>query len=97
MWERPIKIGDTISLDDQWGTVTKIGLRSTVVETLDRSEVIVPNADLISQKVVNWTLTSNVSRIIFTVGVAYGSNLTKVLSILDTVGKEHPDVLGDHR
>jgi small-conductance mechanosensitive channel len=95
LFERPIKIGDTISLEGEWGTVTKIGMRSTVVESFDRSEVIVPNADLIAQKVTNWTLTSNVSRVIFPVGVAYGSNLTKVLSILDTVGKEHPDVLGD--
>ena len=95
LFERPIKIGDTISLEGEWGTVTKIGMRYTVVESFDRSEVIVPNADLIAQKVTNWTLTSNVSRVIFPVGVAYGSNLTKVLSILDTVGKEHPDVLGD--
>lgn len=93
LFERPIKIGDTISLDDQWGTVTKIGLRSTVVETLDRAEVIVPNADLIAQKVTNWTLTSNVTRLIIPVGVAYGSNLTSVLSILDKVGSEHPEVL----
>ena len=95
LFERPIKLGDVISLEGQWGTVTKIGLRSTVVENFDRAEVIVPNADLISQKVTNWTLTSNISRVILTVGVAYGSNLTRVLSILDTAGKSHPDVLSD--
>jgi small-conductance mechanosensitive channel len=95
LFERPIKVGDTINIDDQWGTINKIGLRSTVVETLDRSEIIVPNSDLVSQKVTNWTLSSSISRIIFPVGVAYGSDLTRVLSILDTVGKEHPDVLSD--
>jgi potassium efflux system protein len=95
LFERPVKVGDTINIDQQWGTINKIGLRSTVVETLDRSEIIVPNSDLISQKVTNWTLSSNISRVILTVGVAYGSNLTRVLSILDTVGKEHPEVLTD--
>ncbi|MGW8312170.1 MAG: mechanosensitive ion channel family protein [Desulfuromonadales bacterium] len=95
LFERPVKVGDTINIDQQWGTINKIGLRSTVVETLDRSEIIVPNSDLISQKVTNWTLSSNISRVILTVGVAYGSNLTRVLSILDTVGKEHPDVLSE--
>jgi small-conductance mechanosensitive channel len=95
LFERPIKLGDVISLEDQWGTVTKIGLRSTVVENFDRAEVIVPNADLIAQKVTNWTLTSNISRVILKVGVAYGSNLTRVLSILDTAARAHPDVLSD--
>jgi len=95
LFERPIKVGDTINIDDQWGTINKIGLRSTVVETLDRSEIIVPNSDLVSQKVTNWTLSSSISRVILKVGVAYGSNLTRVLSILDTVGKEHPDVLSE--
>jgi small-conductance mechanosensitive channel len=95
LFERPIKVGDIISLEDQWGTVSKIGLRSTVVENFDRAEVIVPNADLIAQKVTNWTLTSTISRVILTVGVAYGSNLTRVLSILDTAGRAHPDVLSD--
>ena len=95
LFERPIKIGDTISLEGQWGTISKIGLRSTVVETLDRSEVIVPNADLISQKVTNWTLTNDISRIVLNVGVAYGSPLDKVLKVLMRVSEEHPDVLKD--
>ena len=70
-------------------------MRSTVFETLDRSEIIVPNSDLISQKVTNWTFTSNISRIVLTVGVAYGSSLDKVLEILMRVAKEHPDILND--
>lgn len=95
LFERPVKEGDTINIDDQWGTITKIGLRSTVFETLDRSEIIVPNSELVSQKVVNWTFTTNVSRVVLTVGVAYGSPLEKVLEILQRVAKEHPDVLED--
>ncbi len=95
LFERPVKVGDTINIDDQWGTITKIGLRSTVFETLDRAEIIVPNSDLISQKVTNWTLTTNTSRIVLAIGVAYGSPLDKVLEILIKVAKEHPDVMAD--
>jgi small-conductance mechanosensitive channel len=95
LFERPVKVGDTINIDDQWGTITRIGMRSTVFETLDRSEIIVPNSDLISQKVTNWTFTTNISRIVLTVGVAYGSPLDKVLEILKQVAQEHPDILDD--
>jgi small-conductance mechanosensitive channel len=95
LFERPIKVGDTINIDDQWGTITRIGLRSTVFETLDRAEIIVPNSELISQKVINWTFTTNISRIVLKVGVAYGSPLETVLGILVRVAKEHPDILND--
>ncbi|MDT8441793.1 MAG: mechanosensitive ion channel [Desulfuromonadales bacterium] len=95
LFERPVKVGDTINIDEQWGTINKIGLRSTVVETLDRAEIIVPNSELISQKVTNWTFSSNVSRIVLPVGVAYGSPLDKVLEILLHAAREHADVLAD--
>ncbi|ABA90223.1 small-conductance mechanosensitive ion channel [Syntrophotalea carbinolica DSM 2380] len=93
LFERPIKIGDMIVLDNEWGTVRKIGLRSTTVETFDQSEVIVPNSNLVSEKVTNWTLSSEQSRIVVPVGVAYGSNLEKVLRILHEAAKAHPKVL----
>ena len=95
LFERPVKVGDTINIDSDWGTITKIGLRSTVVETLDRAEIIVPNSDLISQKVTNWTLTTDISRVVLVVGVAYGSPLDTVLEILLRVAKEQPDVMDD--
>jgi small-conductance mechanosensitive channel len=93
LFERPVKVGDTISLDDQWGVIRRIGLRSTVVETFEHSEVIVPNAELISQRVVNWTFSSNISRIVVPVGVAYGTPLETVLETLLQVAREHADVL----
>jgi small-conductance mechanosensitive channel len=93
LFERPVKVGDIINLGEDWGTISKIGLRSTVVETFDRSEVIVPNADLIAQKVTNWTFTSKVVRVNLPVGVAYGSPLEKVLEILNKAALEHPEVL----
>jgi small-conductance mechanosensitive channel len=90
LFERPVKVGDTVTLEDQWGTITRIGLRSTVVETADKSEVIVPNSELISQRVVNWTFSSNMSRVLLPIGVAYGTPLEKVLAILLQVADEHP-------
>jgi potassium efflux system protein len=93
LFERPVKIGDTVTIGEDWGIISRIGLRSTVVETFDRSELIVPNADLISQKVTNWTFSSKVVRVKLPVGVAYGSPLDKVLEILNRAAREHPDVL----
>ncbi|MEN8686050.1 MAG: mechanosensitive ion channel domain-containing protein [Desulfuromonadales bacterium] len=93
LFERPVKVGDVINIDQDWGTITRIGLRSTVFETFDRSEIIVPNADLISQKVTNWTFSSKIVRVVLPVGVAYGSPLDKVLEILARAAKENPDVL----
>lgn len=90
LFERPIKVGDMVVMDSEWGTVRKIGLRSTIVETFDQSEIIVPNSELVSQKVTNWTLSTKVARVVLPVGVAYGSQLDTVLKILLEVAREHP-------
>lgn len=95
LFERPIKVGDGVLIDGEYGTVTRIGLRSTVVQSLDESELIVPNSQMISQKVTNWTLSNRRVRLVIPVGVAYGSDLEKVLTILFEAGKEHPDILED--
>jgi small-conductance mechanosensitive channel len=93
LFERPVKVGDIINIDQDWGTITRIGLRSTVFETFDRSEIIVPNADLIAQKVTNWTFSSKIVRVVLPVGVAYGSPLEKVLEILNKAAAEHSEVI----
>jgi small-conductance mechanosensitive channel len=95
LFERPIKVGDMVMLDGDWGTVRKIGLRSTTVETFDQSEIIVPNSILVSEKVTNWTLSSEQSRIVVPVGVAYGSDVERVLAVLLEAGRQHPEVLDD--
>ncbi|NIQ93154.1 MAG: mechanosensitive ion channel, partial [Desulfuromonadales bacterium] len=95
LFERPVKVGDALIIDGQWGAVVKIGMRSTVVETWDRSELIVPNSQMISEKVLNWTLSSNVSRVTVKVGVKYGTDLEKVIKILNKVGDGHPAVVED--
>jgi small-conductance mechanosensitive channel len=93
LFERPIKVGDFIVVNNEWGNITKIGLRSTVVETIDHAEIIVPNSQLISDKVTNWTHTSRVARLVIPVGVAYGSDVALVMGILAEVAQEHPDAV----
>lgn len=93
LFERPIKVGDMVVVDNEWGTVRKIGLRSTTVETFDLAELIVPNSLLVSEKVTNWTLSNSRSRLVIPVGVAYGSDVPKVLTILAEAARQHPDVL----
>jgi potassium efflux system protein len=93
LFERPIKLGDMIMVESEWAIVKKIGLRSTTIETFDLSEIIVPNSDLVSQKVTNWTLSNEQSRLVIPVGVAYGSDVPKVLAILRECAERHPKVL----
>lgn len=93
LFERPIKVGDGVLIDGEYGTVLRIGLRSTVVKSLDEAELIVPNSQMISQKVTNWTLSNRRVRVVIPIGVAYGSDLEKVLAILTDVSSEHPLVL----
>ena len=93
LFERPIKVGDGVLIDGEYGTVMRIGLRSTVVQNLDEAELIVPNSQMISQKVTNWTLSNRRVRIAVPVGVAYGSDLETVLRVLKETGTGHPEVL----
>jgi potassium-dependent mechanosensitive channel len=93
LFERPVRVGDTVVVDEVWGTIQKIGLRSTVMVTFDQSEMIVPNADLVSEKVTNWTLSNPTARIVVPVGVAYGSPVARVLGILREAAFAHETVL----
>jgi potassium-dependent mechanosensitive channel len=95
LFERPVRAGDTIVIENELGTIHKIGLRSTTVVTFDKAEVIVPNGDLVSEKVTNWTLTDSVARLILPVGVAYGTNVARVLDLLGQAAENHPEVLPD--
>lgn len=93
--ERPVKIGDVVVIGGNWGYVSKLGLRSTVIETYDRSEIIIPNSDLITSQLTNWTRLNKSARLKVPIGVSYGSNVEKVMKILLEIGKSHPDVLND--
>ena len=91
--ERPIKVGDWIVVAGYEGTVKRISVRSTEIETFDRSEVILPNSELVSGPVTNWTHKTRICRVIIPVGVAYGSDTQLVHDLLMKAARDHKDVL----
>ncbi|MGC9450094.1 MAG: mechanosensitive ion channel family protein [Oceanipulchritudo sp.] len=91
--ERPIKVGDRITIDDTSGTVMSIRARSATVRTNDNIEVIVPNSRFISEKVINWSHSDNRVRFRVPVGVHYKSDVMQVKKVLEKAAQEHPDVL----
>ena len=93
LFERPIRVGDRIDAGSQIGIVKKIGLRSTVVETLDQAQLIIPNSQLISEKVTNWTHSGTVARLKISVGVGYGSDMDLVFDTLTAAALSCPHVL----
>ncbi|MCG6918720.1 MAG: mechanosensitive ion channel [Deltaproteobacteria bacterium] len=93
LFERPIKVGDYIQVGEQWAEIRRIGLRATVVETLDRSEIVVPNSDLVSNQVTNWTLSSRMVRLVIPVGVEYGSDVPLVMETLKEAAMANSKVM----
>jgi potassium efflux system protein len=94
-FEKPIQIGDIIEIDSRSGTIREIGVRSSRLTTSDGAEVIIPNGDMISHHVINWTLSNNNRRIELIVGVAYGSDIDKVKKILKDMLTGRDDIMSD--
>jgi len=82
LFERPVRVGDFIEVGEKWAEIKKIGLRATTVQTLDQSDMIIPNADLVNNTVTNWTLSNRRVRLTIPVGVAYGSDVSLVMETL---------------
>ncbi|MDX2443937.1 MAG: mechanosensitive ion channel [Bacteroidales bacterium] len=95
LFERPIQVGDTVQVGELWGDVKRIGIRASVIRTFSGSEVIVPNGMLISREVTNWTLSDSKRRLDLEVGVAYGTELNKVIEILKKCASDHKEVMED--
>jgi small-conductance mechanosensitive channel len=92
-FERSIRVGDIVEVDDQVGRVVDVGFRNSLIKRRDGVEVLVPNSQFLEKKVVNWTLTDDLVRYKINVGVAYGSPPAKVTSILSAAAAKHPLVL----
>jgi potassium efflux system protein len=95
LFERPIRVGDTVDVNGLVGTVKRIGARSSTVQTYQGSEVIVPNSNLISNQVINWTLSTPWRRVEVPVGVAYGTDPEQIINLLVEVAGSNPGVMRD--
>jgi potassium efflux system protein len=95
LFERPIRIGDTVTVGDISGTVARIQIRATTIMGWDRKELIIPNKEFVTGKVINWTLSDSMLRLVIPVGIAYDANPHEAEALLRKVAHEHPLVL-DH-
>ena len=93
LFERPIHVGDTVEVGNLTGTVRRIGIRASVIHTGAGADIIVPNSQLVTDKVTNWTLSDRLRRVDLPVGVVYGADPKKVIELLEQVARAHPDVL----
>ncbi len=95
LFERPVKVNDTVQIGEHTGTLTQIGLRASVLRKVDGSDVIVPNSQLISEEVINWTMQDERRRIDIPVGVAYGTDPAVVTEILAKIPERYELALQD--
>ncbi|MET0350551.1 MAG: mechanosensitive ion channel domain-containing protein [Rhizobacter sp.] len=91
--ERPMHVGDLVETPTATGFVQRIGFRASTIRTTDGADIVVPNGDLLSKELLNWTLSSRERRINVDVGVAYGTEADKVIAMLTEVATGHPAVL----
>jgi len=93
LFERPIRVGDLVTIGDQSGTVTNIAIRATTLTDFDNREVLLPNKSIITENVTNWTLNDAITRVVIKIGVAYGSDVDQVQDLLMQVLTDEEDIL----
>ncbi len=93
LFERPIRVGDIVTVGELEGTVTSIKIRATRITDFDNREVLMPNKSIITENVTNWTLTNQITRIKLQIGVAYGSDVDEVRDLIFKVVSSHPETL----
>ena len=91
--ERPIRVGDSIVVKGEEGWVRRVRVRATEIETFDRASVIIPNSELITGVVKNWTRANTLGRVVIKVGVAYESDADRVREVLVDIAKAHPQIV----
>ena len=97
LFERPVQVGDMIQIEDTSGIVERIGIRASVVRAGTGSEIIVPNGKLISERLVNWTLTAHRRGLELPIAVAHGASPRRVIETIERVAQAHPRVRADPR
>jgi potassium efflux system protein len=95
LFEQPIRLGDVVTVGETSGTVTRIQMRATTIRDFDRLELLVPNKEFITGRLLNWSLSDSVTRRVIKVGVAYGTDMDQALEIVTDVAKSHPNVMSD--
>jgi len=95
LFERPIRVGDIVTVGDTDGVVTKIRIRATTIRNYDRKELLVPNKEFITGRLLNWSLSDQVTRIVIVVGVAYGTDVDKAHELMKEAAEENEQVLDD--
>jgi potassium efflux system protein len=95
LFERPIRIGDTVTIDGLSGTVTKIRIRATTVTDWDNKEQLIPNQNFLVNPLINWTLSDPITRVVLNVGIAYGSDTERALQVMMDVVQANQDVLDE--
>lgn len=92
LFEQPIRVGDIVTLDGTSGVISRIRIRATTITNWDRQEYVVPNKDLITGRLINWTLSDTTNRIEIKVGIAYGSDTRRACKVLEEICRDHPAV-----
>jgi len=93
LFEQPVRVGDVVTIGNSTGVVSRIHIRATTIRDWENRELLVPNRELITGQVLNWTLSDTVTRVEIIVGIAYGSDVQKALDILVQAAQENPRVL----
>ena len=95
LFERPVRVGDVVTVGEVSGTVSRLQIRATTITDWDNKEILVPNKAFITDRVINWTLSSSVTRLLIPVGVAYGSDVVKAHDAIVNAVRSVPAVLDD--
>jgi len=95
LFERPVRVGDVVTVGDTDGTVTRIRIRATTIRNWDGKELLVPNKEFITGRLLNWSLSDQMTRLLISVGIAYGSNARKAMDLMEEAAKDNASVLRD--
>ncbi|AJD47305.1 MscS family transporter [Isoalcanivorax pacificus W11-5] len=93
LFERPVRIGDLVTIGDLSGTVNRIRIRATTIRDFDNKEIIIPNKSFVTDRLINWSLSDSVTRLVIQVGFAYGSDLELARKVLLQAASENPRVM----